>query len=637
MAGKIISKLKNKKNRKIFIIAGAVVFAIAAYFIIDLAAGGPVSSVFKPEEKTYNTAVASYGGISKVIEGSGTVTPNDEYQVTSMLRGDIIEDYIEEGMIVKEGDVLYEIDPDDINDSITNAQDNLTKAQMSLDDAREAFDDLTVKADFAGVITELLVKNGDEIGANQTIAVVKDTENLTLKIPFNQNDASKIKVGDNAEIIFATSTSTATGKVKSVSTGAVVNSEGVPVSNVEISVKNPGAVVEGDIATASVGEYACNSYGTFSYGNTKTYVSAASGTVTGLSYVAGDKIAKGANIAIIESSQVSQQLTNAQMSYNQAARQLENLQESLDDDYNIKAKVTGEIVQKNSKKGDTLDATNGAVIMAIIQDTTSLTFSMSIDELDITDIKVGQTVAVTADAIEGVMYQGTVTTKSTVGTSLNGVTTYPVEVTLLGEDIENAEIAVFGEEDYERRLIPGMNVTGDIVVDSRENVLTVPVSAIQRGNMVVVKKAGGSEKKTDSFSEKHKIPEAKMPEGMKIPEGATRPEGVEAPDGAEDRDGMTERLAKTLDVPEGFEVVRVETGLADDNNIEILSGLSEGDIVVVPEIETGNNMFGMFGAMMGGGMRGGMSGGMGGSPSSGGNRAGGMAGSSNRAGGMSMR
>lgn len=618
---------KDKKKRKIVVACVAIVLALLMYFVIDTLAGGPVSSVFKNEDKAFNTATVSYGSVTKVIEGSGTVAPNDEYQVTSMLKGDIIADYIEEGMTVKEGDVLFEIDPDDINDSITNAQEGLTKAQLSLNDATESYNDLTITADFSGVITELNVKNGDEVSGNQPIVTVKDTENLVLKITFNKNDAEKIKPGDTANITFATSTYGTTGKVLSVATGAITSSEGVPVTDVEISVKNPGAVVEGDIATASVGDYACNSYGTFSYGDEKTYVAAASGTVTGLSFVKGDKVEKGERITVIDSSQALSQLTSAKSGYNQAKRQLESLQESLEDDYNIKAKVSGEIVQKNSKKGDTLDATNGAVVMAIIQDTTSLTFSMSIDELDISDIKVGQSVSVTADAITGVTYTGTVTTRSTVGTSSNGVTTYPVEVTLNGEDIEKAEKAVFGEENYERRLIPGMNVTGDIVVDSRENVLVVPVSAIQRGNAVVVKRAEGisENKKAEDKMERPKMPEGEIPDGERpdMPEGEMPK--AERPEMPNNREGITERLAASLDVPDGFEVVIVKTGLADDNYIEITSGLSEGDIVVVPEIEIENNPFGMFGGMMPGGMHGGMGGGM---PAGGqgGNRTGGTPG-----------
>ena len=45
----------------------------------------------------------------------------------------------------------------------------------------------------------------------------------------------------------------------------------------------------------------------------------------------------------------------------------------------------------------------------MIYDLSSLTFEMSIDELDIKEVEVGQKVAVTADAYEGQTFSGTVT------------------------------------------------------------------------------------------------------------------------------------------------------------------------------------------------------------------------------------
>ena len=90
---------------------------------------------------------------------------------------------------------------------------------------------------------------------------------------------------------------------------------------------------------------------------------------------------------------------------------------------------------------------------------------MNIDELDISNVKTGQTVEVTADAFENEKFSGKVTNISLEGTSSNGVTYYPVTVTL----------------DEVGGLLPGMNVDGVIIVDSVENALAVPADALQRG------------------------------------------------------------------------------------------------------------------------------------------------------------
>ena len=65
-----------------------------------------------------------------------------------------------------------------------------------------------------------------------------------------------------------------------------------------------------------------------------------------------------------------------------------------------------------------------------------------------------------------------VTKVSVAGTTSNGVTTYPVTV-----QIDNPP------ED----LLPGMNVDAVIVVDEATDVIAVPISAVQRGDIVYVK------------------------------------------------------------------------------------------------------------------------------------------------------
>ena len=188
-------------------------------------------------------------------------------------------------------------------------------------------------------------------------------------------------------------------------------------------------------------------------------------------------------------------------------------------------------------------------MLAVIYDLSSLTFEMSIDELDIQNVKVGQKVTVTADAFENETFTGTVTNVSLESTYSNGVSTYPVTVTL----------------DETGNLLPGMNVDGVITLDEAEDVLTIPVDSLMRGNQVYV-----------------------------------RDDTVKEQQGA---------------VPAGFRSVQVETGLTNDSYVEITSGLEEGDEVYVSESSAGSSSFmmPMGGAMSspGGGM-GGPSGGPGG-------------------------
>src|SRR5699024_11869390 len=79
-----------------------------------------------------------------------------------------------------------------------------------------------------------------------------------------------------------------------------------------------------------------------------------------------------------------------------------------------------------------------------------LTFDMSLDELDINQVEVGQTVEVTCDSLEDMgTIEGVVTKVSVAGTTSNGVTTYPVTVQI--DNPPRSEERRVGKEGRARR------------------------------------------------------------------------------------------------------------------------------------------------------------------------------------------
>jgi len=102
--------------------------------------------------------------------------------------------------------------------------------------------------------------------------------------------------------------------------------------------------------------------------------------------------------------------------------------------------------------------------------------TLNIDELDIRSVAVGQTAQITADAVPGQVYEGTITEVGINGTASGGVTTYPVKVQITQTD----------------GLLPGMNVDVSIVISEERNVLAVPADAVQTGSRVLVRTSDGS-------------------------------------------------------------------------------------------------------------------------------------------------
>jgi HlyD family secretion protein len=462
---KASGRLFAKMSRRSKII---LIFAI----VLVVAVGGIAASKrLKSKEVSSNTSVVKVvrGNITKTVSGSGTIEAINQYEITALVKGEIIADYFEEGQVVNKGDLLYQIDPSDIESNIEKANNAIQKSRLSHNENLKNLNDLNVVPTASGTIKKLYVKSGDNVSNGAKIADIINDDTMILKIDFLAEHAKNIYSGQQALVYLSGTFETVTGTVTNVSGGSLVNNYGVPVSAVEISVSNPGGIMPGDMATAVVGEYSCNSPGVFQYSKEETVTAKTGGTVKYIYRSEGDYVKKGAVIVGLENTNLSSSAQQSALSLKDAELTLQNLYDQLKN-YNITAPISGKVIQKNSKAGEKIDNTNSSNVMAIIADLSAYVFNISVDELDIAGIKEGQSVKITADALEGQVFYGVVDNVSIVGTTNNGVTTYPVKVLI--EDAENSN------------LIPGMNVDAEIVIETRKNVLLLPTNAIHRGSMV---------------------------------------------------------------------------------------------------------------------------------------------------------
>lgn len=209
---------------------------------------------------------------------------------------------------------------------------------------------------------------------------------------------------------------------------------------------------------------------------------------------------------------------------------------------------TGNAVSgSSSSDANTEDAESG-VETADAQSITAFTISpeenmslaVSVDELDILSIALDQKAEVTFDAIEDETFEGTITGISDTASVNGGVAKYTVDITIPKSD----------------SMKVGMNASATITIEDKQDILLIPVSALQEaGDRVFV------------YTEKD-----------------------------EDTGALSGE-------------VEVETGISDGTNVEIVSGLEEGDTVYYTrteatsdDAESGMGQGGMGqGGMMGGG------------------------------------
>ncbi len=568
--GKKSWKKLTRKQNGIRIGAGIAVVLVGGVIIFTMGKGKKVNA----EASGQRTATVQRMDITSSLSSSGTLSPKDTYSITSLVSGEVISADFEEGDQVEKGQVLYVIDSSSMESELSSVQNSLERNQESYDlavedynEAVEKYSGNTYKSTESGYIKTLYIKAGDKVGANTQIADIYNDKVMKLRVPFLSMDAGNIGVGNQGVITLSDTGEQLMGTVIAVANMEETLSGGQLVRYVTFQVENPGGLTEDMSASAQVGDILCAQEGTFSATLDKVMVAdlASNVEVESLLINEGDYVSKGT--AIFKMTQKTgdnlirsykDAMDKAQESLESAQSKLESTQDNYDN-YTITAPISGTVITKSVKAGDKINAGgNSTVTLATIYDLSELTFEMSVDELDVQSVQVGQTVEVTADAFEGQTFSGKVTNVSLASSYSNGVTNYPVTVTM----------------DEVGDLLPGMNVDGNIIRDSAENALVIPVDALMRGNKVYVKDASVTEQQGN--------------------------------------------------VPAGFKAVDVETGLTNDDYVEIISGLSEGDEVYVAESTVSSNNMMMPGGDMGGGPGGGDmgggpgGGGMGGGPGGGG-------------------
>ena len=556
-ASKLLSKLPGrgdkkpgKKRRwKKFAVAG-VALVVAAGVGWQMLSPGQSSAA---AATSYTTAEVTRMDVSSSITGSGTLEAADSYSVTTLIEGSILTADFEEGDEVEEGTILYTIDSSDASNSLEQAEISLNQAQRSYNNQLESQEDLTITAPVAGQVYSIDVEVGDDVTAGETVATIRDSQTMSLEVSFPADDASSFYVGQSATVTLDSTFETLTGTISKISGTDTVLTGNVIVRTVTIDVSNPGGLSTEQTASAAVGTATSTASGTFTYKEEETVTAQVSGEVSSIRVSEGDQVSSGQTLIVLTSDDLDDSLQSASESLRNAEISLENQYENLDD-YTITSPIKGTIVDKNYNAGETTEANQ---VLCTIYDLSYLTMTLSVDELDIASIEVGQSVSIVADAVEDTTYTGTVTKVSVAGTSSGSATTYPVTIRI----------------DETDGLLPGMSVDATIELASAEDVLAIPSAALNRGDTVLVT--------------------------------------ADSPSAA---NGTL--VESTAEDGEDYYSVEVTTGVSGDDYIEIVSGLQEGDTVAYIPTSSSSSEMGMMGGMpggMGGGMPGG-GGGMGGGP-----------------------
>ncbi len=199
----------------------------------------------------------------------------------------------------------------------------------------------------------------------------------------------------------------------------------------------------------------------------------------------------------------------------------------------IYSPVDGVVVAKNVEEGQTVAASYQTPSIAeIARDLTQMQVEVNVDEADIGGVHEGQQAIFNVDTYPADSFEGKVTQVRLSPTTTDNVVTYTGIVKVQNPD---------------GKLLPGMTAHASLILESREDVLGVPISAFR------FKPSNGQS--------------AEM--GMPGP-GGGRKQNVAA---------VTKPAVYTLDKKKPVKM-EVERGITDGQNTEILSGIEEGERVI---------------------------------------------------------
>lgn len=479
----ILKKIKIK-----YIVIAVIVIALA-YILWSCFNSGNQQAAVGMTQGMDNVVDVVRRDINSEVSSTGVIEAKDTYNITALVSGEVIEANFEVGDKVEKDQILYKIDVSSAKSELDNANNSLNRANKSLEDVNKDYGSIsnkysgrTYKSNRSGYIKEVSILSGDKVSTGTKLANVYNDTTMKLNIPFLNTEAVQIQVGSPATIILSDTNEELSASVASVSSRDEVLDGGRLVRYVSLQAENPGGLTTDTSAFVKVGDFTSAAEAKFAP-LTDTEITADLPSTVDVEKVLvnpGDYVKEGTPIFTITSESYEKMLRSYEDNVDNAKERVENAQLKLEsanesiDKYTISSPIEGQVITKNYKVGDKIGSNSGkdnaSTTLASIYDMNEYTFKMSVDEVDISKIKVGQEVRVESEAFKDKTYTGTVSNISLESTNNNGVSTYPVTVKL----------------NEKGELLPGMNVQAYILLGTSKNALCIPSAALMRGNQVYI-------------------------------------------------------------------------------------------------------------------------------------------------------
>lgn len=456
------------KRKLLFGSIAIVILAVAVFGVYYYAQARKSSSAIAAPQ----TVAVSKGDISTSVSASGNVRALQSETINWQTSGAVKTVNVKVGDTVTATQLLAELDPASVSQSVLSAQADLADAQKALDDllnsqtsqveARQAVEDAQ-KA-----LVDYTTNYSLTLTTAQS-AVVTAQANLTTmtnrRIALNNARASQGTI-DAAEANYMLMQD----KVKEAQRNYNVTSNKLKPTDPRVAqalIQVSDAEKQRDAALATLNWYLGKPTAA-DIAAADVNLAQAKATLADAEYNL-NLIKDGPDE--IQVALLNAKLADAQRAYNNikdgpdasdvaAAKARVASAQAAVNQAMITAPFNGIVTELKSLQGD--QVSNGEEALRI-DDLSHLLVDLQVTEVDISNVKVGQPATMTFDAISGKTYEGQVTDVSMIGTSTQGVVQFGVTVSITNADAQ---------------VKPGMTASVSIVTQKKADALLVPNKAV---------------------------------------------------------------------------------------------------------------------------------------------------------------
>jgi HlyD family secretion protein len=533
----MLSFLKKLFHKKIIIIVGLIVIVLAGYFSYK-------AFTNKNKETRYVLAQVKKGDISVTVSGSGQISASNQITLKPKASGTLVYLSVNNGQEVSKGTLIAKLDITTPQKTVRDAQIDLETAELNLEQAQQSspVDETSLKRQAISAMATAVNNTKNIITSFQDIFFT-DISSYRIDSKYLIDYYSHIVnfyvpqdvdydtiITNNFDAIKAANTTNQT-----IFSYLDQNSSLAEIEDALNKITETTKLLND---TVHLGYQLLNRYESVLSDNNLT-------PTVAVRTIATDKSTILTYISSVDTNTTT--LLNLQksfISYRTSSSDItpatirslklivEQKQNALNDakdkltDYYVYAPFDGEISQLSVSKGDDVSSATSLAVLITKEKIAEITLT----EIDLAKVKLGNVAQLTFDAVPDFTTTGKVIEIDPLGVESQGVVSYTIKVSL---------------DKTDERLQPGMSVNAEITTNSKENVLMVNNSAI---------KTLTDKKYVEVVSLDNVSPEAF-------------------------RTGIT----LTTTPKRQF----IEVGLSDDDNSEIISGLNEGELVILKTTANG--------------------------------------------------